>query len=337
MPDQVRLWEISQEQLNEITQSKLDLESRLESWLNKDISILADDLLVIGRQVITDYGSRLDLLCMDSNGDLVIVELKKDKTEREVTAQALDYASWVKDLSNERVTEIANGYLLTKNGSNLENAFRDKFSSELPDLLNAQHNIIIVAAHIDSRSERIIQYLSETYGVRINVATFQYFRDSSGRELLARKFLIDAERKPNTGGGKRNPNLTLKELAEIADSNEFGRLYRLLYDGLIPQIFWINTTKKGLALKGRSQNSQVILNLLLTESTPNDGLRFKVYTDRLSNYLNIDVENLVDLLPNYEQIGQADGSGSVGEGFFKTEEQVNNFVTKLNEARSALI
>jgi len=336
MPDQIRLWEISKEKLNEITQSKLDLESRLETWLNNDISILADDLLVIGRQVITDYRGKLDLLCIDSNGDLVIVELKKDKTAREVTAQALDYASWVKDLSNERVTEIANSYLLTKNGSNLENAFREKFSSEFPDSLNVQHKIVIVAAQIDSSSERIIQYLSETYGVRINVATFQYFRDSSGRELLARKFLMDVERKPvNTS--KRNPNLTLQQLAEIADSNELGEVYRLLYNGLIPKMFWISTTTKGLALKEACQNGKLIFNLLLTESNSNDGLKFKVYTERLSNYLNIDAEKLTNLLPNYEQIWQDDKSDLVGEGFFKTEEQVNQFVTKLNEMRSALI
>jgi hypothetical protein len=333
MADQIRLWEISKDQLNEITQSKLDLESRLETWLDNDISILADDLLVIGRQVITDYGGKLDLLCIDRNGDLVIVELKKDKTAREVIAQALDYASWVKDLSNERVREIANAYLLTKNGSNLENAFCDKFSSEFPDILNAQHNIIIVAAQIDSSSERIIKYLSETYGVRINVATFQYFCDSSGRELLARKLLMEAEIKP-VNISKRNPNLTMGELVEIADSNEVGKVYRLLYNEIIPKIFWINTTTRGLALRGKSQNSQVILNLLLTESTPKEGLKFKVYINRLSNYLNIDVEEWTNLLPNYQEIGQDDLFGSIAEGFFKTEEQVNQFVAKLNQVRS---
>ena len=333
MPDQIRLWEISKDQLNEITQSKLDLESRLETWLDNDISILADALLVIGRQVITDYGGKLDLLCIDRNGDLVIVELKKDKTAREVIAQALDYASWVKDLSNERVREIANAYLLTKNGSNLENAFCEKFSSEFPDILNAQHNIIIVAAQIDSSSERIIKYLSETYGVRINVATFQYFCDSSGRELLARKLLMEAEIQP-VNISKRNPNLTMEELVEIADSNEVGKVYRLLYNEIIPKIFWINTTTRGLALRGKSQNSQVILNLLLTESTPKEGLKFKVYINRLSKYLNIDVEEWANLLPNYQEIGQDDFFGSIAEGFFKTEEQVNQFVAKLNQVRS---
>ncbi|MBE9097486.1 endonuclease NucS domain-containing protein [Tychonema sp. LEGE 07203] len=333
MSDRIRLWQISQDKLNEITESKLDLESRLETWLDNDISILADDLLVIGRQVITDYGGQLDLLCIDRNGDLVIVELKKDKTSREVTAQALDYASWVKDLSKERVTEIANAYLLTKNGSNLEDAFCDKFSSEFPDILNYQHNTIIVAAQIDSNSERIIKYLSETYGVRINVATFQYFRDSNGRELLARKLLIEAEIQP-VNISKKNPNLTLEQLSEMADSNEFGKVYRLLYDEIVPDIFWINTTTKGLALRERSRNGKLILNLLLTESTPGDGLKVKVYIDRISNYLNIDAEEFASLLPNYQEIEQNDFFGLIAEGFFKTEEQVNQFVAKLNQVRS---
>jgi RecB family endonuclease NucS len=40
-------------------------------------------------------GGRIDLLCINGDGDIVIVELKRDKTPREITAQALDYASWV--------------------------------------------------------------------------------------------------------------------------------------------------------------------------------------------------------------------------------------------------
>ena len=74
-------------------------------------SVLDPNLLVIGREVETDFGGFIDILCIDAAGDLVIVELKRDKTPREVTAQALDYASWVANLSNERVTSIANDHL----------------------------------------------------------------------------------------------------------------------------------------------------------------------------------------------------------------------------------
>ncbi|GAH92576.1 unnamed protein product, partial [marine sediment metagenome] len=106
MSQDIRLWKIAQQDnLMEINKTKLDMEDRLENWLEKDISIISNELLVIGRQIETDFGGVIDLLCIDYIGDLVIVELKRDKTPREITAQVLDYASWVKDLSNERVTE----------------------------------------------------------------------------------------------------------------------------------------------------------------------------------------------------------------------------------------
>ena len=52
MPDEVRLWRVGEgESLSEIKRAKLDLEERLEDWLESDISMLDPGLLVIGRQV----------------------------------------------------------------------------------------------------------------------------------------------------------------------------------------------------------------------------------------------------------------------------------------------
>ena len=88
---QVHLWEvISDKKLYEIPSNQINLEERLEDWLATDISILDPNLLVIGRQVRTSFGGEIDLLCLDSVGDTVVVELKKGKTPREVTAQVLD-------------------------------------------------------------------------------------------------------------------------------------------------------------------------------------------------------------------------------------------------------
>ena len=107
------------EQLIEIGRAALDLESRLQEWLARDISILDPALLVIGREVDTDFGGFIDILCIDAAGDIVIVELKRDRTPREVTAQTLDYAAWVVGLSNDRVTSIADSHL----DGDLESAF----------------------------------------------------------------------------------------------------------------------------------------------------------------------------------------------------------------------
>mgnify|MGYP001779906428 FL=1 len=98
MPIEIGIWRVEQTP-QAIVPSMLDAESRLEQWLVDDISLVAPNLLVIGRQVRTPFGGIIDILAMDANGDLTVLELKRDRTPREVVAQLLDYASWVNTLS----------------------------------------------------------------------------------------------------------------------------------------------------------------------------------------------------------------------------------------------
>ena len=121
-----KIWKITtNDKLKEIKRSKLNLEERIENWLDNDISTLSEDLLVIGRQIETDFGGIIDLLCLDKNGDTVIIELKRDKTPRDITAQVLDYASWIKDLSHSTINEIYEKY--TNGKKILEEEFKGKF------------------------------------------------------------------------------------------------------------------------------------------------------------------------------------------------------------------
>ena len=189
MPEEVKIWKIMEgDKLKEIRRTKLDLENRLECWLENDISIISNNFLIIGRQVRTEFGGEIDLLCLERNGDAVVVELKRDKTPRDVVAQVLDYGSWVSDLSNDKISEIANEYL-GDNGP-LEEAFKHKFNEDIPEVLNENHKLLIVASDMDSSSERIVRYLSNLYGVGINTVSFQYLKDDDGSEFVARVFLI---------------------------------------------------------------------------------------------------------------------------------------------------
>ena len=177
MPQTIRIWQVSDEDtLEVVASSRIKREEQLENWLEKDISMISPDYLVIGRQVTTDFGGIIDLICMDSSGDLVVVELKRGLTPREVTAQALDYASWITDLSHQRITEIATEYLPENN--DLESAFREAFGNDLPETLNESHSILIVAESMDSSTERIVKYL-HARGIPINVLTVQHFKIQS--------------------------------------------------------------------------------------------------------------------------------------------------------------
>ena len=111
--------------------SIIDSEKLLEDQIRKDISILNENWMLIGQQVYTDFNKYIDLLAVDAEGKVIIIELKKDKTSREVVAQILDYASWVMDLDATRLSKIYLKYI--NQNVSLSNAFEAKFGNELSE------------------------------------------------------------------------------------------------------------------------------------------------------------------------------------------------------------
>ena len=149
--------------------ASLNDEKELELLLRDNIEILSKDWLVISNQVKTKAGKIIDILCMDHDGDMVVVELKKDLTPREVTAQVIDYAASVSKMT---VEEIAQLYLSFNAGTEtLNDAFLKKFKAELDESsVNQKVKMVIVAAKMDDGTERIIRFLRDTYQVDINIS-----------------------------------------------------------------------------------------------------------------------------------------------------------------------
>jgi hypothetical protein len=188
MPIEVGIWRLGAKP-ERVNTSAIDSELMLEDALVKDLSILSPQLMLVGRQVSTSYGKVIDVLAMDASGDLTVIELKKSRTAREVVAQLLDYASWAQSLSYEEIAAI---YSDKNRGRKLEEGFDDAFGASLPEQINQNHELIVVASELDAGTERIIGYLSDNYGVPINAVFFRFFRDE-GRDYLARTWLIDPE------------------------------------------------------------------------------------------------------------------------------------------------
>jgi hypothetical protein len=188
MPIGLGVWRIDGNKPVQISNSPLANEKLLEDILEADISLLGlpNPLLVIGRQVVTDYEGRVDLLCVDSEGTVYVVEVKKARTPREVVAQAMDYGYWVKDLGYDELCAIHARYA---NGDDFDEAFRKEFGLEPPEVVNEQHQLVIVASALDAASERIVGY-AQAFGLPLNVVFFQTFADS-GMQYLTRTWLSD--------------------------------------------------------------------------------------------------------------------------------------------------
>ena len=337
----VRLWEvISDKELQEIPSNQINLEERLEDWLATDISVLDPNLLVIGRQVRTDFGGQIDLLCLDSAGDTVVVELKKGRTPREVTAQVLDYASWVRDLSPEQITTIAGG------SESLDSAFQERFERPLPDDLNLNHRSLVVAESIDASTERIVRYLSNM-NVPINVATIQHFKDESERSILAQVYLIEpeeAEAKSQTTSSRVRRE-TVSGLQALADENGIGELYaqmRVGVRGILSAYAYSDRVWYRLRREEGGVRTVLIVSAIPDEEM--DGMRFTAHAHRLNDQMGIDFETLRAWLPqNSYEVDLSGWPGSSDEekkgarglrGYFQSTDEVDKFVNALRSATS---
>jgi len=186
MPIQHAIWKVGDTPAPLVT-ANLGSEQLLESMIVKDPRILSSQWMLIGRQEATGFGGRIDLLAIAPDGSLVLIELKRDRTPREVIAQALDYASWVEQLTPDKIAQI---YQRFSNGGNLDEAFKTRFKAELDEeTLNQSHQIILVASELDAATERIIGYLNAR-DIAINAVFFQVFQHGS-EQLLSRAWLID--------------------------------------------------------------------------------------------------------------------------------------------------
>ncbi len=186
MPINHAVWTVSETPIA-LPQVSLPSEKCLEDMIVAEPRILSSEWMLIGRQVGTSHGGWIDLLAIAPDGALVIVELKRDRTPREVVAQALDYASWVEGIDSATVSAI---YGKFRPERSLAADFKAHFGQVLDeDTINENHQIVIVAATLDASSERIVNYLNER-GVAINVLFFQVF-DHGGQQLLSRAWLID--------------------------------------------------------------------------------------------------------------------------------------------------
>lgn len=183
-----QLFRVVDNQLRKVDSGTLARESMIEDWVANDLSLVGLDAVLIGRQVTTAHNQRIDLLAINEAGDLIIIEMKRDRTPREIVAQVLDYASWVATLTTQGVHDLTRTYT----DRSLAEMYRERFGRAVPETLNRAHQMLIVASAFDEASERIVKYLSEVHDVGINASFFSVF----GRDAdlwITTDFLLDQD------------------------------------------------------------------------------------------------------------------------------------------------
>src|SRR4051812_45573298 len=174
-------WTILESKPSQLLSASLGLEKDLEDWIAADPALVDRGFVVLKRQINLGAAGRLDLLCVDQQGRLAIVEIKRGSLVRDTIAQALDYASVVASWSAE-MTRSQIGDSLAESSHPGVGALLDASDDEAREV-----EVVIVGCGADASVDRMIEFLGSRFGVPIRAVTFEVFTVANGQRILVRE------------------------------------------------------------------------------------------------------------------------------------------------------
>ena len=160
----------------------------LQEWIANEPTVLGEDLLIIQKEFggFSDTHERLDLLALDKQGSLVIIENKLDDSGRDVTWQALKYASYCSGLSKENIRKIFQDYLDKRNpGDKAEEKLSEFFDdTDYEDVMlnkGVTQRIILIAAQFQKEVTSTVLWLMN---FKVRLQCFRATPYSMGDELF---------------------------------------------------------------------------------------------------------------------------------------------------------
>ena len=185
-----RLLAVSQTSFKKENQTE---RQNLQEWIaNASDEILKDifneELLIIQKEFagFEDTKERLDLLALDKYRRLVIIENKTDDSGKDVTWQAIKYASYCSTLSTEDIIKIFAEYKFKGNEDSAKNTIKNFLGSDSDDNveLNIDDNsprIFLVAAKFRKEVTSSVLWLSK-FGLQIKCFEVKLFEHN--RQVL---------------------------------------------------------------------------------------------------------------------------------------------------------
>lgn len=167
-----------------------DLEALLEK--NPEYFFEKSTILIIGRQITTNLNSFIDLMGIDSSGNTLVIELKRDKTPRETIAQLLEYASFVERLDYSQLNEIYQDY--SGEDIQLEEYHEQYFQNKSDEKVSFNKNskLVIIAQDISKEIKQTAQYLRGK-GLDIFCLEFKYFLSKTGERIISSDVVVGEE------------------------------------------------------------------------------------------------------------------------------------------------
>ena len=176
--------------LNQTTFQKENLKERydIQEWIEKNPAIIEEDLLIIGKEVILPSDIRLDLLAIDKQSNLVVLELKRDNSGKNIDWQAIKYASYCSSFSNTDIFRQFAEYI--EHSEDEAEAIIEKFiDAENFEVLNEKQRIILVSKEFHSDVVSSVLWLRD-YGIDVSCVKLTPYADGDGNLFISPNKII---------------------------------------------------------------------------------------------------------------------------------------------------
>jgi hypothetical protein len=317
------------------------IESDLENLLENNPEYFFEDsrILIIGRQVTTNLNTAIDLLGIDKSGNLVVIELKRDKTNRETLAQILEYASFVEKLDYSQLNEIFQNY--SGDESSLEIYHTQYFKENLEENVsfNKSTKLVIVAQEITKEIRQTSLFLRQK-GIDIYCASFKYFKSKNEEQIISIEFVVGEDEflrgKIQTSS---LPKTSRKEFFDSLDKNGKAVFKKIFEFGDTDQLVY-RWGSRGFSLNVRIENDHISLIYCYPSTSTYTQSVYTGYEMILKKVKNS--ENIIDYFKEkIEQFGDFEAAGSLGNSKWiinqiYPENKINEFIDILKEVNQKI-
>lgn len=155
----------------------------LQAALRDNIAVLGSDLLVVAEEFgdFQDVRRRIDLLCVDKSGQLVVIELKRTDDGGHMELQALRYAAMVSTMTFDQLSDTYERHLRTVEPGGAGEA-RSRLAEFLDDVggedavIERRVRIVLVSGGFDPQITTTVLWLNDLYQLDITCVRLTPYR-----------------------------------------------------------------------------------------------------------------------------------------------------------------
>ncbi len=182
--------------LREVDFAQLGLRERsdIQEWVAAHPDILGGDLLIVAKEFsgFDSTSERLDLLAVDSQGTLVVIELKRDDSGADAYWQAVKYASYLRHANVDTIAEMLADYAGISKEEAGDRLLKHLDADDL-ESLNREQRIILASHRFAPEVTSAVLWLNEKFAGESLITCVQltpYHDDDAGLLYLQANTII---------------------------------------------------------------------------------------------------------------------------------------------------